>query len=351
MTDRREYPPDMTPELWLLTLDFLESNAAPTWALMMGQGVSFIMPPAVAALPSVEERGAALAELERERLATAELYHFDSAACDVVATLELRPQAVEQLAPSASGFLVWEEPPMRLPNGIPIRAASWGVAHDGGTWLSWWSDTQVAYRLGLITPAGLEVNGPLTFHEEMHIPRGAWPAQAGQSDNPVHGMVRGLLGAWSAIDMKAVEERQTPPLPRVRKAARRNHGLQAPPVRSFVPSSEGGTATSPQQIIQRTLGGMLLDRPYPGQLPAELAPWHCYMVDGGHSLLVVLAPLGEGNLPTAGGPARIEDGMVPVPVKAVLRAGWEITESGYVRASVPYDPDLGVVTDPDDDEF
>ncbi|MFF4902317.1 hypothetical protein [Streptomyces sp. NPDC001068] len=350
MSDR-EYPPESTHELWVPTLDFTRANAALAWAHMMGQGVRFVMPPQVAALPRLEDRAAALAAAERERLSTADLYYFDAAACEVAAAVELRHQAVEQLLPSPAGFLVWEKPPMYLRSGIPIRAASWGVAYDGGTWASWWSDTQVADRLGLCSPTALGVNGPLTYHEEVHLPPQAWPVQVSNPADPAYGMFRGLFGAWTAIDTGAVDEEQMAPLPRVRKQARRHFQLEAPPVRCFTPSATGGTATSPQTIVRRTLAGLLLDRPYPGELPAELAPWHCYVKDSGHCLLVVLDPVEEGYKPSAGGPARVEEACVPVPVKAVQRARWRIDEAGYVHTAVRYDLELGVITDPEDDEF
>ncbi|MEU9354954.1 hypothetical protein AB0D65_29165 [Streptomyces griseoloalbus] len=350
MSDRA-YPPESTHELWLPTLDFVQSRATVAWAYMMDQGVRFVMPQHVAAMPRLEDRAAALADAERERLATADLYHFSTEACEATDAVELRHQALEQLLPSASGFLVWERPPMHLRSGIPIRAASWGVAYDGGTWVSWWSDTQVAVDLGLCSYDALLGSGPLTFHEEVHLPPQAWPVQAGDPASPEYGIFRGLFSAWTAIDTGAVEEKQRPALPRWRKAARREFALEAPPVRCFTPSVSGGTTTSPQTIVRRTLAGLLLDRPYPGELPAELAPWHCYTKDGGHSLLVLLAPVEEGFKTSAGGPARIEDACVPVPVKAVLRAGWRVGDDGYVRTAVPYDPDLGVVTDPEDDEF
>ncbi|MFB6700272.1 hypothetical protein [Streptomyces rubiginosohelvolus] len=350
MSDR-EYPPELTHELWLPTLDFTRTNAVPMWAQMMRQGINFVMPPAVAALPRVEDRARALAEAERERLATGDLYYLDAAACEVASTVELRDKAIDHLLPSAAGFLVWEEPPMHLSNGIPIRAATWGVAHDGGTWASWWSDVQVSARMGIAAPEVLETVGPLMFHEEVHLPPNSWPVQADRPSESTHGMFRGLLGAWTAISNGALQETPLPPAPYVRKQARRQLQVEAPPVRSFTPSASGGSVVSPQTIVRRILSGMVLERPYPGELPAELAPWHCYVKDGGHCILVVLEPTGEGARVSAGGPAPITDARVPVPVKAVLRAGWRIGEDGYVYAGVRYDPALGVVTDPEDDEF
>ncbi|MFB6985596.1 hypothetical protein [Streptomyces sp. NPDC056304] len=350
MSDR-EYPPESTHELWLPTMDFTRTNAPVVWAQMIRQGIRFVMPPQVAALPRAEDQAAALAEAERERLATADLYYLDAAACEVAETVELRQQAIEQLLPSAAGFLVWEEPPMHLRGGIPIRAVSWGVAYDGGTWVSWWSDTNASVRLGLAGSNSLLVMGPLTFHEEVHLPPNAWPVQVSNPADATYGMFRGVFGAWAAIDTGAVQEQQVPPLPRVRKQARRQLQVEAPPVRCFTPSASGGTVTAPQTIVRRTLAGLLLDRPYPGEMPAELALWHCYVKDSGHCLLVMLGPAEDGYRPSAGGLARIEDAFVPVPVKAVIRAGWRIGEGGYVHAALPYNPELGVVTDPEDDEF
>ncbi|MFK0143210.1 hypothetical protein [Streptomyces murinus] len=295
-------PPESAHELWVPTLDFTRANAALALAHMMGQGVRFVMPPQVAALPRLEDRAGALAAAERERLSTADLYYFDAAACKVANTVELRHQAVEQLLPSPAGFLVWEESPMYFRSGIPIRAASWGVAYDGGTWASWWSDTQVADRLGLCSPTALGVNGLLTYHEEVHLPPQAWPVQVSNPDDPAYGMFCGLFGAWTAIDTAAVDEEQVAAPARVRKQVRRHFQLEAPPVRSFTPSATGGTVKSPQTIVRRTLAGLVLDRPYPQEHPAELAPWHCYLVDGGHCLLVVPDPSSRATSRLRAGP-------------------------------------------------
>ncbi|WP_431959395.1 hypothetical protein [Actinacidiphila sp. bgisy160] len=104
------------------------------------------------------------------------------------------------------------------------------------------------------------------------------------------------------------------------------------------------TATpDPADLIDRFAMGQQEGHPYPGELPADIAPWHCYLLDGGHSLLVAL-----GSLYAAG----VDPGafMVPAPVKTVLRAGYTFRD-GYPVADLPYDPTLGLVTDPGDDEF
>ncbi|WP_433635598.1 hypothetical protein [Nocardia sp. CA-120079] len=93
----------------------------------------------------------------------------------------------------------------------------------------------------------------------------------------------------------------------------------------------------PATVIAATYGAYAIPgRRYPATLPPELEPWYLYTGDGGHSILITLG--GEGE-------------EVAAPVKAVLRTGWTITTKGYVRCDLPYDPNLGLVTDPDDDEY
>lgn len=82
---------------------------------------------------------------------------------------------------------------------------------------------------------------------------------------------------------------------------------------------------------------------YPVTLPPELAPWYCYTPDGGHSIAVAVKRL-SGDLSD---PASF---LVAVPVKTVQRLGW-VLRDGFVVVDVPYDPDLGVVVPPEDDEF
>lgn len=289
---------------------------------------------------------------ERQRLVEGDVYYFDSGACAAATQVDIRRQAVDQLVPSASGFLIWEEPPMVLSGGIPIRAATWGLSYDGGTWISWWSDTFEAVRLRGLPAQVLGINGPLTFHEEVHLSPDSWPFQVSDLNSPVYGMFHGLFAAWTAIDTKAVDESELAPLPAVKKRARRQLQVDVKPVRCFRAAEAGGAPTSSQTITRRVLAGLLEDRPYSGELPAELAPWHCYVKDSGHCLLVVLDPVGEdGYRPSAGGNARIENAFVPVPVKAVLRAGYQISEDGYIHTPVRFDASLGVLTDPEDDEF
>lgn len=81
---------------------------------------------------------------------------------------------------------------------------------------------------------------------------------------------------------------------------------------------------------------------YPGNLPAELQPWYAYCSDGGHCVVCCLKQhyQSEGDLTGE---------LLPVPVKAVLR-GYEILR-GYVVVSLPYSQQVGLITDPKDDEY
>lgn len=101
---------------------------------------------------------------------------------------------------------------------------------------------------------------------------------------------------------------------------------------------------NPREIIKQNLGHYLADRNYPEKLPADLAPWHCYTIDGGHSILVALkAYYSPDKSP--------RNFLVPAPVKAVKKAGWVLTEEGFPLCDLPYSENLGLITAPDDDEF
>ena len=74
--------------LWLQTLDFLHYNAPQTWTDMLQQeGVTFLMPPAVAALERVQDQAAALANAESRRLRKADLFYITREAAASVAGL------------------------------------------------------------------------------------------------------------------------------------------------------------------------------------------------------------------------------------------------------------------------
>ena len=87
------------------------------------------------------------------------------------------------------------------------------------------------------------------------------------------------------------------------------------------------------------------DQKYPGNLPAELEPFYCYTLDGGHSIIIVLE-----NLMKEDNSDDLDYYLVPAPVKTVIETGYRV-ENGYVFCSIPYSSDFGLMSDPDDDEF
>lgn len=104
----------------------------------------------------------------------------------------------------------------------------------------------------------------------------------------------------------------------------------------------------PREVIARSQGSMVVPgRSYPRQLPAEIAPWHCYIRDGGHSILIVLDSDDLSVQPTT---KELEDNLVPAPVRSVERAGWRMV-NGYVVCRLPFDPVSGLVTPEEDDEM
>lgn len=347
------FPVELVYEAWLSTLDYVDRNAPLAWADMMARGSDFMMPPEVRALPRVQDRATALAKAEAMRLRNAELFYLDAAAGQAAVVVEPQIQNLSDLVPAPAGLIVWQEPPAHVGRGFPIRAASWGPAYDGGTWMSWWTDTKAAIHDFGFPEVAFQVNGWLTFHQESHVPPRGWPAVNLRPGHPEHGLFRALFSGWAAMESGAIEETDVlEPTSHLRKQAKRQ-AAEARPIHRFRPSSgEARPAADPRTIIERALGAYQLpDRPYPAELPAELAAWHCYVVDGGHSILVMLDPVEPGmTVPAAGNGAVVEGALLPAPVKAVLRAGWRV-ENGYIRTPVRYDPELGLLTDPEDDEF
>lgn len=99
----------------------------------------------------------------------------------------------------------------------------------------------------------------------------------------------------------------------------------------------------PRRIVAIGFGKMAdLELPYPGQLPQELEPWHVYVVDQGHCIIVVPESLWETN-------ADPEELTVPVPVKTVLRLGVQ-WRNGWPVCKVSYDEDFGLVGVEEGDE-
>lgn len=108
--------------------------------------------------------------------------------------------------------------------------------------------------------------------------------------------------------------------------------------------AERTDALSASEIIEQCLGQYLKKgMKYPGGLPPELEKWYCYTIDRGHSILSILrVHYQEGMV--------FKDYLVPCPVKAVLAKGYEI-KNGFVVADLPYSNEVGLMTDPEFDEF
>lgn len=145
-------------------------------------------------------------------------------------------------------------------------------------------------------------------------------------------------------------------------------------IREKFVSNVDNSPPSPKNAIRRFFEGMphmLSHRPYPKPLPESVAPWHCYILDSGHSILCLMAEMKpssqrRGNaleIPEvksllqsynledvlSGSSSDIEGWLVPVSVKGVLR-NYRI-ERGYVVANVDFDEILGVVEDKEDYEY
>lgn len=93
------------------------------------------------------------------------------------------------------------------------------------------------------------------------------------------------------------------------------------------------------------------ERPYPQPLPPELAPWHVYHRERGHSLMVQIPSVEPAQIvmPSGDRAFRTSD-FVFAPVKSVLRASWRL-HNGHLQSPLRYEPEFGLLTDPGDDEF
>jgi hypothetical protein len=105
---------------------------------------------------------------------------------------------------------------------------------------------------------------------------------------------------------------------------------------------------NPQQTIENFFADtniLVKGKSYHSPLPADITPWHCYTIDGGHSILALI----DGQF-HADDPALWES-LCPFPVKTVLR-GYR-AHCGFVVATTGfnYDEEIGLVTDPEDNEF
>lgn len=89
---------------------------------------------------------------------------------------------------------------------------------------------------------------------------------------------------------------------------------------------------------------MVQERPYPGQLPEELRPYHCYLLDAGHSIMCVL----ECHIEEAR--SCMDDYEVPVPVRYVLDKGYRFVD-GYIVIDAEYSSTFGLIVDDEYAEY
>lgn len=102
-----------------------------------------------------------------------------------------------------------------------------------------------------------------------------------------------------------------------------------------------------QQIIAENLGAMNnRAQKYHSPLSPTLAGWYCYPLDGGHSILCLLAKDLSAAFETN---QKVSDYLLPVPVKSVLR-GFTIVND-FVVVDLPYSSDYGLKINDEDEEF
>lgn len=100
---------------------------------------------------------------------------------------------------------------------------------------------------------------------------------------------------------------------------------------------------TPQEKVAIACDGYQIPgKSYPTSLPAEVSLWYVYIVDGGHSILCTLEEFCKPGL-------DIEECMIPMPVKTVLRS-YRIV-AGCVVVPLAYDKVLGVQVPEEDTEF
>lgn len=121
------------------------------------------------------------------------------------------------------------------------------------------------------------------------------------------------------------------------------HALQArwPNIATLDPAARLNVYEHTDEVVSLALTGVPLrpDAHYHTPLPVEVAPFYCYPLDSGHSILAVPSGLEP----------RVEH-LVPVPVATMLRLGW-FMQDGLPVVDLPYDPELGLVVEPADEEW
>jgi hypothetical protein len=254
---------------WLSALDFLRLNATRVWTHLMDSGVGFTLPAAAAALTSNEARARHLAAAERRRLGGAALYHLNEEATAAALATDLVPCDIAGIVPAPAGMVMWATPPCTTGTGVPIVAASWGEAEDGGLWITWWSDNAAAaIQLGDDADALIQVNGYLGYDRETHIVPRSWPAQADDPAHPLHDCYRAVISTWAAMGSGSVSVTADLVAPKpLRKQASRMD-LTIPPVHCVgAPAPSGvdmhlGSETEAQDEAFARIRDGELDRQY-----------------------------------------------------------------------------------------
>jgi len=100
---------------------------------------------------------------------------------------------------------------------------------------------------------------------------------------------------------------------------------------------------NPKEVIGSLRLQQASGKSYPGQLPDELQARYCYPIDCGHSIVVALKQF----YPPGSDTGQV---LVPAPVKAVLRVGYE-QRDGYILVDLHYDNEIGLITQPGDEEY
>lgn len=102
-----------------------------------------------------------------------------------------------------------------------------------------------------------------------------------------------------------------------------------------------------EEIINKVLGKFNDSaKNYPTALPPELSKWLCYLRENGHSILC----LHERNKVQAfEDESAIEDFMLPIPVKTVLRK--YAVKDNFVIVDVEYSNEIGLIIPDEDKEF
>jgi len=106
-------------------------------------------------------------------------------------------------------------------------------------------------------------------------------------------------------------------------------------------------------LVRAVLGSSLRsDVIYPE--PLDPALWRWYGATEVHNIVIAVACLYRPRSGFPQGRGHFRQGpwefLVPAPVRSVLQAGWTV-QHGYIVCDLPFDPDLGLLTDPADEEF